>query len=153
MKFVTRSITNETVAVWSSGDGDFMYQGGSKYEQVAKQSAFGCIFGEPIHTLFFNVNEDNDFNKLVSHPINLERQPEEKIGDMDCYVLTGSINSPTISKIIIWIGKSDFLIHQVQNFVPNGVIVVETHENIEVNPQLSKKDFIPKISATLKTLP
>ena len=41
-----------------------------------------------------------------------KRQADEKVGDADCYVLASELNGTTKT---LWIGKQDFLIHQIQN--------------------------------------
>jgi len=92
-------------------------------------------------------------------------QSNEKVGDVDCYVFTSESKGTTKT---IWIGKQDFLIHQVRNVTsaeamkamladiakrnptlpvprqngePTGVTSTETHMNIVINPKLAAADF------------
>jgi outer membrane lipoprotein-sorting protein len=104
---------------------------------------------------------------LSSLASSAKRQASEKAGGVDCYVFTSDLKSQTRT---LWIGKQDFLIHQVRTFtsaaamkalmadaakrhpkitvhVPTvdsqGSTSTETHENIVVNQKFSDKDFAP----------
>jgi hypothetical protein len=95
-----------------------------------------------------------------------KRQADEKMGDVDCYVFTSDLKGRTKT---IWIGKQDFLIHQMRIVTRaadlkammaeqakrhpqiaarlpkteySKVISTETHENISVNPKFSPADFV-----------
>ena len=94
-----------------------------------------------------------------------KQQADEKVGDVDCYVFASESQGRTKT---LWIGKQDFLIHQVRVVTSteteaamltkaakdhpqiiaglatmgfNGVTSTETHTNIVVNPNLSAADF------------
>jgi len=96
-----------------------------------------------------------------------KRKADEKIGNVDCYVLTQNISEGTTKTL--WIGKQDFLIHQIENDTSaesfkaaleaaakkfpetkpaiggasGDIKSVETHENISINQNFSASDFSP----------
>ena len=158
-------------AVWSAGEGDFLKLGNKsavkqKSQQMALASATG-VSGSAAATIpgtFFRMGWGNQLNASVS---NSKRQSDEKVGDVDCYVFTRELKGLTNT---LYIGKQDFLIHQVRTVTsgvsmkatldeaakshpeiaaslpksdPQGIMATETHENIEVNQKLSKEDFVP----------
>jgi hypothetical protein len=109
---------------------------------------------------FFKMNWGNQLGGAMQ---SAKRRSDEKIGDTDCYVLTEEKGGRTRT---LWIGKQDFLIHQVENDtsaaslkvaledaakkhpemrLPTPVAgdskSVETHMNIVVNKSFSKADF------------
>jgi outer membrane lipoprotein-sorting protein len=165
---VHSSFTNKGV-VWSAGEGDFMVMGdGEAQKQAERESALGGatgISGSAAATIpgtFFKMNWGNQLGGLVS---NEKRQADEKVGDVDCYVFSSELKGRTKT---LWIGKQDFLIHQVRNVTsveamkaalaeaakhnpgmparlqkiePQGVTSTETHENIVVNQKFSPADF------------
>jgi len=97
--------------------------------------------------------------------INEKQQTDEKIGDVDCYVFSSELRKGTTRTL--WIGKKDFLIHQVKTVSDseavrtaldqaskvNGenpqisppaitsITQIETHFNIVLNKQFSPPDF------------
>ena len=165
---VHSSFTNKGV-VWSAGEGDFMVMGdGEAQKQAERESALGGatgISGSAAATIpgtFFKMNWGNQLGGLVS---NEKRQADEKVGDVDCYVFSSELKGTTKT---LWIGKQDFLIHQVRNVTsveamkaalaeaakhnpgmparlqaiePQGVTATETHVNIIVNQKFSPADF------------
>jgi len=90
-----------------------------------------------------------------------KRQTDENVGHIDCYVFTRTSSGWTIT---LWIGKPDFLIHQVQTIISTGAMraavaglmgdpeqmralhgftFTQTHTNIVLNQQFSCSDFVP----------
>ncbi len=163
---VTSSYVNKGV-VWSAGDGDFMVMGdGTVQNQGSRESALAGatgISGSAAATVpgtFFRMNWGNQLGASASSE---KRQANEKVGDVDCYVLTSELKGRTKT---LWIGKKDFLIHQVRNVTSaealqkalaeaakrnpamptrpqtsGNVVSTETHMNIVVNETFSPADF------------
>jgi RNA polymerase sigma factor (sigma-70 family) len=91
-----------------------------------------------VPAVYFNLSWGNIFVPFKLGPeTELVRQTDEKIGGVDCYVIS---RTNALNQVKVWIGKRDFLIRRYQH---NGNI--EIHENISVNEQFKKEDFIPKI--------
>ncbi len=65
---------------------------------------------------------------------------DEKIGDVDCYVLRGGEMGRGGDVYTLWIGKSDFLLRQIQRASRAGTST-ETHSNIVMNVPMSRSDF------------
>ncbi|MGO8763895.1 MAG: RNA polymerase sigma factor [Limisphaerales bacterium] len=161
---VTFSYSNKGV-VWSAGEGDFMVMGDRPAEkEKSRESALGGATGisgdaaASIPGTFFNMNWGSQLKGPVS---NEKQQADEKVGDVDCYVFTSELKG-TIKTL--WIGKKDFLIHQIRNvtsaafvkaalaqaaknnpgapqLTTTGITSTETHENIVVNQKFSPSDF------------
>jgi len=164
--------TGSKGVVWSAGDGDFMMLGDDaaqkeEDQETALGSATG-ISGSATATIpgtFFNMNWGNQLGGSVADE---KQQPDDKVGDVDCYVFTSELKKGVTKTL--WIGKQDFLIHQVrivtsaealkavlaeaeknhpeilarlQQSGITGVTSTETHTNIVVNPTLSAADFAP----------
>jgi hypothetical protein len=82
----------------------------------------------------------------------LVRGPDERVGDVDCYVLERkNVEGLTnISRqVTLWIGKQDFLVRRWRDISiprdPNGKrrVRTETHENVVVNEDLKREDYGP----------
>jgi hypothetical protein len=160
--------TTKPQSVWSAGDGDFLEMLGQgpkkqKNREFALSSATGISGGAAanIPGTFFKMSWGNQLGAFVSMA---KQRADEKVGDVDCYVFFSE--SPGRSKTL-WIGKQDFLIHQVRNetsaaamqkvmddaakinpgaphppnFVAHDVASTETHTDIVLNPTLSTSDF------------
>jgi outer membrane lipoprotein-sorting protein len=158
--------TMKRQSVWSAGDGDFLDmlgQGPKKQtnQEMALSGATGISGGAAatVPSAFFKTQwgynlRAGQFDK---------QQPDEKVGDIDCYVFSGSLKGTTST---IWIGKQDFLIHQVRTLtsaatmkaamdtaakvnpsvaahmpVPHDLTSTETHTNIVLNQKLAPSDF------------
>ena len=131
-------------------------------QELALAAATGISGGAAatIPGTFFKLNWGNQLGGLVSSK---EQKADEKVGDVDCYVFTTELKGTTNS---IWIGKQDFLIHQVRNVTSaeamkgiladaakrnpgmapsaqpvDGIISTETHTNIVVNQKFLPTDF------------
>jgi len=168
--------------VWSAGSGDFLWMGkGFKPQQqkdmeLALASATGISGGVAanIPGTFFNARWGGQLGATTAAAI---RGADTKIGEVDCYVLTHNEAGRTN---ILWIGKQDFLIHQVENDtsgatlrammeeqakknpqiramldasgsqLSHDVISIETHQNIVINPPLNRADFDFQVPAAPK---
>ena len=159
--------------VWSAGEGDFIWMGKNftprkcENQEMALASATGISGGAAaeIPGSFFKSKWGN---QLDNPKTEFKRKADEKIGDVDCYVLMHDANGRTN---ILWIGKADLLIHQIENDTSAAFMktmmeeqakkmpqiramldsagdqlfkdskAVETHQNIRINPPLTKADF------------
>ncbi len=153
-------------AVWSSGVGDYIQIGWGVKRQYDRDMALANtanVFGGggvAILRMFFDLQWKNEPDDSITGE---ERLADEKIGNMDCYVLT---REPQSGKTVTyWIGKQDFLIHQIRTDVSaqameaawteatkgtpqtmasfHNFSSIETHTNIVLNNQFSRQDFIP----------
>ena len=153
-------------AVWSAGAGDFVELGGAIKKVSDQTTALATAAGvsgrasASIPDAFFKVNTGQSIPVLLQ---SATRKGDEKLGDTDCYVLVWSRGEQTQT---FWIGKSDFLIRQVESDTSAAAVKaaleaaakrnpqmnlptaasgdvksVETHSNIVVNSSLSKSDF------------
>jgi len=160
------STTTKTQAVWSAGDGDFLDMGAGAQKRAGREDALSSatgISGSAAATIpgtFFKMNWGNQLGGSLA---NAKRQADGKVDDVDCYVLTTESKRGTRT---LWIGKQDFLIHQVRTVIsaeamkaalaeatrlrpdmaahlpsPQGVTSIETHVKIVLNPKLSAADF------------
>jgi len=163
-------MTAKSNAVWSAGDGDFLAMAGDGAEKMPSEeialSSSKDISGYASSTIpptFFNLNWGSQLGGSVTDE---KQQPDEKVGDVDCYVLTDE-SKKGITRTL-WIGKQDFLIHQIRNvtspeamkammveeakshpeilahMTQSGILgstSVETHQNIIENPVLTALDF------------
>ena len=163
--------TNKGV-VWSSGAGDFldMRTGNGKAQKqrdmkAALSSAAGISGGSSatIPKTFFSMVPGSQLT-LVDQA-GVTKQADGKVGEVDCYVFAGELKG---RKRTIWIGKQDFLIHQVRNVITAAAMKAmladaakrhpeiaahmpkteytdststETHQNIVLNQKLSPSDF------------
>jgi len=160
---MTPSYTRKGV-VWSAGNGNLMVMGnGNAQNQVSRESALNSASGfsgsasATIPGIFFKMK----WGKQLEAVSGEKQQADEKIGDVDCYVFSSEVKGQTKT---LWIGKKDFLIHQVRivksaeavelsleqmakaTGVPppidvQGITLTETHVNIVVNKQFSPSDF------------
>ena len=152
-------------AVWSSGAGNFLEMGhGPQNEEsrgiaLAKATEISGGAAGTIPRTFFNMRWGD---QLGGSGFNQTRQPDGKVGDVDCYVFSRESQGRTKT---LWIGRRDFLIHQIQTVIsaeamqimlakvmngdhePSSAIhcftVTETHTNIVLNKQFFRSDFIP----------
>jgi RNA polymerase sigma factor (sigma-70 family) len=95
---------------------------------------FGKIYSE--------INWGDDLAFFASSP-DVVRLADEKIENVECYAFNLEGASPNI---YLWIGKEDFLIHQIKTFGKNVAgkefTFIETHENIATNQPFIKDDFL-----------
>ena len=125
--------------VWSDGSGDYSLMGDPMGANVLGQSAklkkmpnmktalalatgLSASAASTIPGAFFNQDLGDVFIAPVRsgrHP--LQKEPDVKMGDMDCYVVSSTLDfskipdnggKPGTATTTLWIGKQDFLIHQ-----------------------------------------
>ena len=127
--------TATTQAVWSAGSGDFLLAWGggqTKYKdmETALAGATGISGGaaSTIPGTFFKMNWGNQLGGPVAGE---KRQADEKVGDVDCFVFSSELKGRTKK---IWIGKQDFLIHQVQNVTSSEAMKAVMAEAAKRNP-------------------
>ena len=161
----------QTGMVWSAGSGNFMMMpGGYAPIKFAGMEGMGGSTGisggasGDIPGTFFKLHWGNQLGSSMN---SARRTSDEKVGDVDCYALSLDFSSGQTKTI--WIGKQDFLIHQIEidtpaataraeqeeaakklhrppaavHSVSGDVKSVETHENIVVNQRFSPSDFAP----------
>ncbi len=124
--------------VWSAGNGNFLWMGKSFTKQKcadqerALASATGISGGVAanIPGTFFKMNWGNQLGVTAD---GARRKADEKIGDVDCFVLTHGAGGRTN---ILWIGKNDFLIHQVENDTSAALLKRTLEEQAKKNPQI-----------------
>lgn len=160
-------------AVWSAGDGDFLQIRSGKYYRMKDSSrAFATATGVSggatvVPQIFFK--ESRGQAALFSSKTQVTREKDEKIGSVDCYVVSCLMGQNPQSpikvagmSITLWVGKKDFLIHQMRQTIKSmeaGSIAntqvpavqnyssTATHENIVVNETMTKKDFVHELPA------
>jgi outer membrane lipoprotein-sorting protein len=158
-------------AVWSAGEGDFLRMGSGAKKQASQELALASATGisggaaATIPGTFFKMNWGDQLGGSV---LSEKQLPDQKVGDVDCYVLTSDSKGRTRT---LWIGKQDFLIHQVRTVTSaeamntvlaeaakrnpemsarmqtsklQGSTSTETHGNIVVDQPFSNKDFVPQ---------
>ncbi len=154
------------MGAWSSGAGDYLLIGlAGVRRQYNLDSALLNVTGSSggtvanVPSIFFDAKGSGSPNKIIG----LEFLPDEKIGKMMCYVITGQ--SPSGQIETFWIGKQDFLIHQIRtevspdvlesalagstgrNWQPgpefHGFSTIETYTNVALDKPFSRKDFVP----------
>jgi RNA polymerase sigma factor (sigma-70 family) len=154
--------------VWSEGKGDFLETFGHARKESNKESALSSATGisggaaATVPGTFFKMNWGNQLGGSVA---NEKKQADEKVGEVDCYVFTSDLKGRAKT---IWIGKQDFLIHQVRTVTSAEAMKAmmaqtaksrpeiaallqkneikaststETHTNIVVNQKFSPTDF------------
>jgi outer membrane lipoprotein-sorting protein len=138
-------------AVWSAGDGPFLFIGGqrlartSKMDDDQKALASGAGLSSSANTIpatFLKLNHGDALAAFASGQ-DMARGEDEIIGGVNCYVITYDSTPPKLpmkgkisGTITLWIGKADFLIRRqrfttdgVINVLPNGQLpVVEAHK-------------------------
>lgn len=155
-------------AVWSSGAGDFLLTEGGIQPQgnreiaLAHAAAFSMGATATIPRMFFNMRREGQEEQPDDLALGEKRQADEKVGNISCYVFTKESQGQTNT---LWIGKQDFLIHQVRTVISteamqeavvsvsgtdpemfsalHGFTLTETHTNIVLNRKFSRADFIP----------
>jgi len=164
---------------WCEGQGNFSDEGTGVINADAEAQKVGSSLGKDdqaslsrdinipenigkISHLFFN--EGLELTPLAYPSSYVKHQTDEKVGDVDCYVFSNQ----KFGTRTVWIGKKDFLIHQIRYVVsaeesqsiftkiynnqlsltpPKGVPIggnddTETHTNIILNQTFSPADFI-----------
>ncbi len=142
--------TMKPQSVWSTGDGDFLDMLGQgpkkqKNQEMALAGATG-ISGGAAATVPGAFFKSNWGNQLTVSARNDKQQADEKVGDVDCYVFAGSLKGSTST---IWIGKQDFLIHQVRRVTSAAAMKAIMDQAAKRNPEVAAR--MPHIEPTDST--
>lgn len=114
-------------AAWSAGDGHFQFFTGPTWKNNPQRyhrmkglgealEGSGNISGGAALTIppiFFGKPVSEGFG-LLGLCSNFIKHGDAKIGDIDCYVLTGHLKVSRDIPISLWIGKDDLFIHQIE---------------------------------------
>jgi hypothetical protein len=161
---------SQTNRWWSDGNTESWQQGSSiifKNPKPASEPSNLSLVNQDstVPALFFNLNWGNILKTMAySSATELVRRPDEVVSGVDCHVL-----EQTNIGLTVWIGKQDFLIRRYRNFIsktagdeankhsprPNtnslpakGITTIENFENVIVNEDLKREDFIPQNAGT-----
>lgn len=128
------SFTNE---YFSDGLGNYSTSGSAVLKGMELEGNLVQSSSETaVPTIWFNLSWANVFIPFKLGPLSeVVRRPDEKIGDVDCYVVARTTPSNAIT---LWVGKQDFFIRRRQDRY-----IIETHENISTNETFSRADYIP----------
>lgn len=160
-----------TGMTWSVGSGNFVkitsHSRPTLYPTMKNDFAAATgISGDAsglVPLAFFSLNAKNRLGPLALPAV---RRPDEKIGDVDCYVLSETNGGRAET---VWIGKSDFLVRQAESDVSAATLqktlqaaakqnpqvkgmtaniagdveLIETHSNIVLNVSLTSAGFAP----------
>ena len=138
--------------------------------QMALAAAAG-ISGQASATIpgtFFKQNWD-DALKLNPAKSTLERLKDEKVDDIDCFVLSTTIdpaNLPNQGKLpdnagkvrktttTLWIGKQDYLIHQSQTLMEGAAITLPVMSDSKIKAMLENQNepATPEAIAARRTM-
>jgi len=147
--------------VWSDGSGDYWLGGHSPKPVLVKMWDKGMMSmdGAEVDSSFLTIaplffgNPWGNHSKLPTFSSSkVQKLPDEKIGDFDCYVLTSTLQYPGLTgqdtmtnTETLWIGKEDRLIHQVQGISEWPIVPEPTDDQFivdllrkmrsQVNPQ------------------
>src|ERR1039458_8123735 len=137
-------------AVWSAGDGDFSMFGETsfgipgRYEKMPDMKSAlrpAGVAGWGAANAFFDLGGSLKVLALGGR-INVERQKDEKIGNVDCYVIAGTENHLTRT---VWIGKQDFLTHQSQTIEKPPMPMPANKPALDVEFEREAKDILAQM--------
>lgn len=117
--------TSMKTAVWSSGDGDFVFMG-RRYRKLPNRQAALGVFGTAdglslaVARLFFG-----DKESMVK---DWARADDDTANDEDCYTLTGTTTGQSLK---IWISKASYLILQSQVTLGGKISEADIDERIK----------------------
>lgn len=161
--------------VWSSGAGDFLSTGaptrapGSPENALASAAACTGGVAATLPRIFFNLSGNLIDEAGCGLDVHAVRLPDEKLGNLDCYVCASQMLGQTN---ILWIAKQDFLIRQRRTYVSSdgiqlrlnrsivganftlpgfqaearSVAITETHTNIVLDHLYAPIDFRPSFA-------
>jgi hypothetical protein len=151
-------------AVWSSGANHLLEMGYGSQDEGSRDIALAQAAGPSedaavtIPWIFFNIQWGDQRDQFGDLEFSENRQTDEKVGNIDCYVFTQESQGQAKT---LWIGKQDFLIHQLRTVTSteamsavakwdpeimsasHGFTSIETHTNIVMNKQFLRSDFVP----------
>jgi RNA polymerase sigma factor (sigma-70 family) len=138
-------------AVWSAGKGDYAMFGDNNFGRAGQteklpdmKSALqrAAMAGRGAANAFFDLG--GSLNALASGAqIKVERQRDERIGGVDCYVIAGTQNNLTRT---VWIGKRDFLLHQNQTVQKAPMRMAADHATLDKEFERQAKDLLTKMN-------
>jgi len=138
-------------AVWSAGEGDFAMFGENDFGRQGKSEKLpdmkttlqrAALAGWGAANAFFNLG--GSLKVLASGGrIAVERQSDEKIGGVDCYVITGTQNNLTRK---VWIGKHDFLLHQNETVQKAPMRMAADNATLDKEFEREAKDLLAKMN-------
>lgn len=154
-----------TQGAWAHGSGDYVQTGTGLKRQYSRDVAFSDVASTTsggvatVPRIFFGGQGIGAPDAMIS----LTRLADDKIGNIECYLVSGDTESGETNTF--WVGKRDFLIHQIRTDVgPDtmqsawtgvtkgrikppykiyGFSSIQTYTNVVVNKQLSREDFVP----------
>lgn len=152
-------------AIWSSGIGDFEFLTHQfpNYPKLSSQSykqlktpdsaleAVGNLSSGAAWTippLFFG-HRDDGFG-LLGQSSNFQKQRDEKVGNVNCYVLIGHLKVTRDLPVTLWIGKNDFLIHQSRRTSWAGGAAVQISPTATPEEIAAAKKELLQINANAK---
>ncbi|HEV2693983.1 MAG TPA: hypothetical protein VG347_13900, partial [Verrucomicrobiae bacterium] len=125
-------------AAWSAGNGDSLWMGNgfepkqfkNKDQTLAAATGISGGVAGNLPGTFFNMNWGG---LLRTHQADFIRAPDDKVGDVDCFVLTYAAGGHANT---VWIGQQDYLIHQVENDTSGKVVRAALEAQADKNPQI-----------------
>ena len=147
--------------VWCSGAGDYEQMGlglRRRYDLDSNLAHVACSSSGAVAAVpgtFFDLEGSVGPDEIIG----LQRSADDKIGNIECYQVTGELASGEAETF--WIGKRDYLIHQIRTEIDPRVMrsaltgltdntiefhassSTETYTNILVNTPFSRADFFP----------
>ena len=149
-----------TQGAWCSGAGDYVQMGWGVQRQFNRDIALanvasssgGAVVALP--RIFFDTAGSGGPDDIIG----LQRLADDKVGNIQCYQVAGE--SASGESKTFWIGRRDFLIHQIRTEINPEVMrsaltgmgntiefhassSTETYTNIAVNIRFSQADFLP----------
>jgi RNA polymerase sigma factor (sigma-70 family) len=168
-------------SVWSDGAGDYSLMADPMGMSAPGQSAklkkmpnmkttltlaagVSASSASTIPGAFFNQEAGDVFIAPVAsgrHP--LQKEPDAKVGDVDCYVVSSTLDfskipdnsgKPGTASTTLWIGKADFLIHQCRTkYVEKADASASDQaidDAIKKSLEIQKKPVTPEAIAALR---
>jgi RNA polymerase sigma factor (sigma-70 family) len=138
-------------AVWSAGEGDFAMFGENNFGSEGQteklpdmKSALqrAGLAGWGAANAFFSLGGSLRVLALGAQ-IKVERQNDERIGDIDCYVISGTQNNLTRT---VWIGKHDFLLHQSQTIAKAPMRMAADNVTLDKEFEREAKELLTKMN-------
>ncbi len=160
-------------AVWSDGNGDYLSYGAADKMGTAKsqkmqsrEMAIGGATGisgsaaSDIPGTFFNMAWGGQLGIFTSGRVKAERGADEKIGDTDCFVVSSTLSPVKLPNNMgtsgttttrLWIGKQDYLIHQIETTSEGGISNLKfTDESLKTILERAGKPATPEAIADLR---
>lgn len=118
--------------------------GDEKRIKMSLEIALESVAPKDVPSVFFDLDKANDL--IDQSTSSVKRQVDEKAGDIDCYVISGESN---LGPRTLWIGKQDFLIHQIKTVIVENVDMAKS----ENAAQSEIATHIPNFPKRLKIEP